>query len=73
MSRQRDPYTYLDNRKSLYEMQERRRPTGYSTINANGYIDPTRQSFYDAWDIYVSEDYDDTSYCAYVELAKYIR
>ncbi len=72
MSRQRDPYTYLDNRKSLYEMQERRRPTGYSTINNNGYIDPARQSFYDAWEIYISEDHDDTAYRSYVELKKFI-
>ena len=72
MSRQRESNTYFDSRKTLYEMQEQRYPTGYNTLNKNGYIEPARQSFYDAWEIYFSEDYDDTSYRAYAELRKYI-
>lgn len=72
MSRQRKTNTYFDSRKTLYEMQERRYPTGYNTLNKNGYIEPARQSFYDAWEIYISEDHDDTAYRSYVELKKFI-
>lgn len=72
MSNVRDAFAYLDNRKTLYEMQENRRPTGYRTPNNNGYIEPARQSFYDAWEIYISEDYDDDSCRSYVELKKFI-
>lgn len=72
MSRQRKTNTYFDSRKSLYEMQEKRYPTGYNTLNKNGYIEPARQSFYDAWEIYISEDHDDTAYRSYVELKKFI-
>lgn len=52
----------LVGRRTLYDMNDNRRPDGYSNADPDGYIDRSRMAFYKEWFAYIDDERDDALY-----------
>lgn len=64
-------YHSLISCKTLYDMNDNRRPDGYPNTDPDGYIDRERMDFYKEWFAYIDEERESAFYLPHMKLIIY--